>query len=88
MDNIKPNFIIKINSNDEFKPEFFNFKENKGAKLFINLKNQTVKIGKLLGFYDGIVILDMEPPRKYRKFIFISEIPIEDINEILLITEN
>lgn len=73
---------VNNSSTGEVRPELFNFFANKGKSISLILKNENVKIGRLLGICeDGTVMLDMTSPIGSG----VSETPLFDVSEILVL---
>ena len=78
--NKKPS--VNNSSTGEVRPELFNFFANKGKSISLILKNENVKVGRLLGLCkNGTVLLEIDCPIG----LGISETPLFDVSDILVL---
>lgn len=76
--------LSENNSSTEVRPEFFNFLTNKGKSISLILKNENVKVGRLLGIcHNNTILLEMDCPFGVGS----SETPLFDISEIIILDE-
>jgi len=74
MKKLKSKFIVP----NEIRPELFNFHANKGKNVSLILKNENVKVGRLLGINRNNTVL-------LAVGVFNLETPLFDVSEIIVL---
>ncbi|HEY5592129.1 MAG TPA: hypothetical protein VIK55_14080 [Paludibacter sp.] len=74
----KSKFIVN-NSSNEYRPELFNFLANQGKSISLILKNENVRIGRLLGLNkNNSVLLEIGTTLSETRLFDVSEIIVLD----------
>ena len=82
MKKLKSKSIVN-KSNNEIRPELFNFQVNKGKNVLIALKNDNSRTGILLGLYEGDVV-KLENS-SFKGHSIITETPFFDISDVMVL---